>query len=405
MKILILTNKAVFPIQDGLDLPIAKLSESFSKNHEVFFLRTYTCEHIPPEFNTSESQPQHVKKFFTARVNQDQGIKALVKELSLQKPNYFVNDFANPSDLQQLKDIEFDWIWVSPEGLLPLAELIKTTLHPKAKISLGINEPQYTVFANKLHNLKKGRENIGKDLLIKIFRLPFIWLNEKSYLKRADLIHVQTQLELNRLNKMLGSGDNKVVVAPNGIKEELFDVKYTPQERNSILLMTQMDGSRTESLDYFLQHVWKPLIKQNDTLTLHLVGKPPSTTKRKDYLESIPGLNIVGFVDEFKDAFIDKSISVVPIFQNHGLINRVVDSLCAGIPTVGFTEVMQTVDGLINNEHALVADNAEEMIQQINFLITNPNECRRLSENAKKLMIQKPNWEKTGNIILNKMTS
>ena len=90
MKILILTNKAVFPIQDGLDLPIAKLSESFSKNHEVFFLRTYTCEHIPPEFNTSESQPQHVKKFFTARVNQDQGIKALVKELSLQKPNYFV---------------------------------------------------------------------------------------------------------------------------------------------------------------------------------------------------------------------------------------------------------------------------------------------------------------------------
>lgn len=399
MNILFITDKVTFPPKDGIELPNSKIMEGLSNDHNIYILRPFVNKEEKGQVEDQLREPSFIKDSFWVQIKLDSSLKRIADELTIQKPFYFIDKIVQDKDLASFGKINFDWIWVSPVGYLGIAELIKNKYNPKVKIAVGINEPQYTVYEKKWLNLKNGHESISKDVIEKILRLPFVKLNEKKYLKRCDLIHVQTDLEKRRVGKLLGKEHlSKVVVAPNGTKQELLDFKYQNPESKTLLFMTQMDESRGEQIDYFFNKVWLPLLELHPDLKLHLVGKPPSKEKRIR-LEKIPGVKVIGFVDQLMNAFENISICLIPVFQHHGLINRVNDALCAGIPVVGFEAVMDTVDHLEHGIHGYKAKNGEEMVHYISELLKNPEARLKMASSAKALAQARNTWQDSVKLI------
>lgn len=402
MKILFISSNKVFPVKDGVDLPLARFMQELSNKHEVALLRTYSDNERKAELIAGE-RPSFISSYYFLPVKIRGGVKKLIQEFFGIKPFYFIDEIVNEEEWNVFNSVQFDWIWISPEGLLGIAEILKEKYFPKAKFALGINEPQYTVFQNKVRNYLKGREPFSPSVLISAVRLPLIYFHEKRYLKKASLVHVQTNLEKSRLEKMLGKNyADIVVVAPNGIKEELLPLQYHSETMNRILLVTAMDGSVKESVDVFLENVWLKYQKQFPNVKLILVGRSPNEEYRK-FLMSYPNVEVLGFVTTYADAFLGADIALLPLFQNHGLINRVVDTLCAGVPMIGFTDALQTVDNLKNKEHAFTAKNWTELEQYLYELSSSATLRNKVSSSAKLLASSRPNWNKSAEIIETKI--
>ena len=76
----------------------------------------------------------------------------------------------------------------------------------------------------------------------------------ERYLRAVDLTHVQTSKEADKLHAVtVGMGRKpRVVVAPNGIKEELLALpsRGTPEKR--LLYMTHLAGGRASESRWFV---------------------------------------------------------------------------------------------------------------------------------------------------------
>jgi glycosyltransferase involved in cell wall biosynthesis len=228
--------------------------------------------------------------------------------------------------------------------------------------------------------------------------VPWVWFYERQYLREVDIVHVQTSLERIRVDKIIGKRDSKpeIVVAQNGRKTELENVRYQGHNSKRILLMTHLDGGRAREAKWFIEKVWPLITVIEPEASLLLVGRPPKTGSTKEReLRSNKNVKVLGFVDDFGKFLESISIMVVPTLHGTGLVNRVLDALCAGIPIVACPEPLSTITGLIPGKHALSGSNAKEFAEGVLTLLSDPTLRKSLSSEGRKLAKTQPTWHET----------
>src|SRR5690606_12690280 len=104
---------------------------------------------------------------------------------------------------------------------------------------------------------------------------------------------------------------------------------------------------------------------------------------------------IQGFVPNLSEFFETMTISVVPTFHGTGLINRILDSLCASIPTVTTRQAAATFEGLKAGEHLLVSDDAKEFAKHVKSLLGSRESRLKISKRGKEYTLNFPDWNQT----------
>ena len=84
---------------------------------------------------------------------------------------------------------------------------------------------------------------------------------------------------------------------------------------------------------------------------------------------------------------------LAPVFKGYGLINKVLESMAAGVPVVGSADSFNGISEFTNGQHGIIADDAESFVAETLRLLANPIRGREIAYSARALVKKRFSWE------------
>ena len=404
-KALIITDTFPFPPRNGMEVTCYQnVIEFIEKGIEIKFLILYSNASSKKDEELRYRQSNFYSEIEYIEIKEKSLFTKIIQELLLVSPTFLNYKVVNQSlDFSKLIE-NINFIFIPPvKGVYFYTKYlykhinknnITTILHTNDCIS----SYYYGTFLRMLKGFEK-KTLLGFTYII---RYPFIKALEKSYLKKLDFCLVQTKQEKLKIKKMISKKiiDIKpnVLVKKNSPSKELFNLSYASSEMN-ILLMAHFIDNRAYSAIWFIEKVWDQILQKYPHACLYIYGAVDADFISQLDIKHNKNIIFKGFVDTLSDAYVDKIISVVPIFQNNGQITRIIDSMSAGVPCFTTHEALSTIDGAKNRIHAVSSKNADDMTTNILHYLSNKNDLMKLSKNGKDLIYKKLNHKNNIDII------
>lgn len=314
-------------------------------------------------------------------------------ELSLKNPTYLNYEMhkKNISFENILEDINY--VFIPPiKGVLFFVNYLAEYAEEKGiKSIFHTNDCISSYYLGTALRMLKGYEKITFLGLSYLFRYQFIKFLEKKYLQRFDFCMVQTAREKLKLEMLFSSKKSlspKIIVEANKPVKELLNYSYKPNGLN-FLLMSHFIDNRAYSAIWFIKKVWRKVIKIYPGAHLHIYGALDMQSNVYQSVKYEKNITFYGFSSSLKDAYRNKIISIVPIFQDNGSITRITDSLSAGVPCITSPQALSTIDEAQNLKHAIASKNSKKMLSDIINCLDNKEILISLSKNGKELMLKK----------------
>jgi len=145
-----------------------------------------------------------------------------------------------------------------------------------------------------------------------------------------------------------------------------------------------------QGLLWFLEQVWPSLIEVFPDLCFDIAGKAPDQ-RLIDAVKPLKGVQLLGFVEELETLYLESRVCICPLFFGSGIKVKVASSLARGLPVVTTylgAEGLEVMDG----EHLMIADTAEDTASSVITLLSNDVLWNRIAQNSRKLMREKYTW-------------
>ncbi len=380
MKILIITPRIPYPPYRGDKLKIFNISKILAKTNSVTILTFH-------ENRNSLIHLDEIKKYgINIKTVSLPAIASLLKiALAIFKniPFQVAYFFSNKMKSEIKKSIRLNNYDVIYFHLIRSAQYLEAAKGSSALKVLDFTDAvslYLSRFAEVTRNpfkkiaLKSELKRIeGYETIAKKFDTLFICSEkDKDYLEKKKL-HPNIQF------------------LRNGFDAEQFYGTHVPFTKNRIIFTGNMPYFPNHDAALFFTKEVFPLVRENyPTSKFFIVGqKPPADVKR---LES-SNIVVTGFVKDIKREYQLSEVNVVPIRFGAGTLNKVIEALALGIPTVATS---MSVAGLPKElkKYILLADNAESFAEKIIFVFENESIRNNLMKEAQEVVYDLLSWEK-----------
>jgi len=216
---------------------------------------------------------------------------------------------------------------------------------------------------------------------------------ERKVAKDFDLSFITTQKDKDFILK----GDNrKIVVLPNGVKEELLKRGFVGKEEDWLTFFGKMDYQPNEDAClFFAQEVFPKIKKMIPSVEFYIVGMSP--TKKVLGLRKIEGVKVTGRVDD-PYSYLEKSkIVIAPIRFGGGIQNKILEGMALGkavlTTPVGAAGIAEAKAG----KHLIVADHEkpDEMAEKAVLLLRDDELRKKIEGSARSLILENYRWNRT----------
>jgi len=210
-----------------------------------------------------------------------------------------------------------------------------------------------------------------------------LWLKYAS-----DTRNLLKKLLLNFQAKLVRRWETLIINNVQGIapisKEDLAEISLINSKKNMHLTPIGLDFScpmdlvkgeviklyfigkmdwapNKEGLKWFLDTIWPIVSRKRDDLSLNIVGSGD-----RSWLEgyrNLKNINIIGFVDDIKDAYKDASLTIVPIHFGSGTRIKVIESYANNRCMMSTTLGAQGSD--LTYSDYLMVNSSDEWIQAL----------------------------------------
>lgn len=395
MKILIVTDALPFPALNGKQLPIAGLFERISKEYITELL---ILAEKGTEIKDHNVLPKTIKYRGTVPTEKINSKKKLLLSALTLKHSISLYHYDKSSLEKIIGSEQYDFVWLSPAHYYSFISFCNNNnLRFFQKVAIGLNDCKTYQF----------RDSINELIYSRIFKLRYLteWLRsfplqkeERNFLSLADLVHVQTENEAGKVKKVLGKVSKvNIIVAPNGIKEELFNCNYNGIDSNLILFMTHLHGHRLKESEWFIKKVWPFVKKQLPDAKLFIVGTPPKVPI--DYIDADNSIIVHGYADDVHALYNSVRLAVVPTFHGTGLINRILDALAAGVPVVSTPQAIATFPGIKVNEEIVAAKDVRSFADGVIELYNNRNQRQSIAIKGKQYAATQNTWNQSADAV------
>ncbi len=386
-RILLVSDVIPFPPRNGKELPVAKHFEYLSQSHHIEFLllhedEMYFTRH-KPDIPTSFKKAHFLRRHLPTKV------KGVVLELLFGKIRSLQYRYDKSKVQSFMAQNKYDFFWLGTFNCFSFIDYcIKKLKYSFNKVGLSLHDVKTSSYRNA--GIKYLRGNV-RDLqtLQRYLRSPLMKKQERRVLNACDVIHVVSESERLKAEKLVGNSDitQKIIVLPNGIDQSLIVRSYKGYMSNVLLFMTHLHGSRQTEARWFLRKVW-PKIRANSDLELWFVGAPPRSHDKFDDER----IKIKGFVKDLGEILEKVCISILPIFHNCGYINRLHDAMAAGVPVVLTSYPASTAPDLVDGEEIVIANSPEHFAEAVVNLYNDENRRLEISKSGKRYCAQQSNW-------------
>src|SRR5258708_24925106 len=191
--------------------------------------------------------------------------------------------------------------------------------------------------------------------------------------------------ELNAPNVTVVPGGAEVPVrrrsSPNGHKIVIFtgNFAYHPNQDAAIFLINE---------------IWPQLRRVVPQARLRIVGNSPGPSLLRA-ARQFPDVEVTGFVPDLCQHLLEADVALAPIrLGGGGIHNKALEAMACGTPLVVSCRVTGGIQGLPGKDFLVAAD-APEFVRAVCSIFENPGLATALSENGRRLVVEKYSWEKT----------
>lgn len=262
----------------------------------------------------------------------------------------------------------FDLIQVEFYELLSLGYLLPDdveTIFVHHELRYIRNENEMALF-DKPNEEEKMLLEVAKDF-------------EHSALQRYNHIIVLTETDRKILSGFMGRKE-RIYASPAVINLPVISIdKFVPATYRLTFIGGEDHFPNLDAVMWFCQEIAPCLRSQGIHFTFQVVGHWHSFYA-KELIKTCSELELVGYVDNLQ-AFLQGSISIVPIRIGSGMRMKILDAVSSLTPFVTTPKGVEGID-LRNEEECLIADTTTNFTDAITRLIRDEDLQKRLATQA-----------------------
>ncbi|MCB0402377.1 MAG: glycosyltransferase [Flavobacteriales bacterium] len=376
MRVLQICSKPPIPAVDGGCKAMNNITQGLIQaGIEVKVLTLATQKH---PFQPDLMGEAYMKKTGIEHVFIDTQVKVKDAFLNLFSSNsYNIERFDAPEFealiAQTLQAAVYDAVILESLYVTPYLEIIRK--HSEARVLYRAHNVEFEIWQRNAM-LEKGPKRSYLRLLSSRLKKY-----ESDIINRVDAIAAITSKDQDLL-KELGA-TKPVTVVPFGINVS----NYEPQSAeypNSCFHIGSMDWSpNLNGINWLLKQVWPGLQDDSQNAGFYLAGRnmPEELLRLKQ-----KQVHVIGEVEEANEFMNAHDMMLVPLFAGSGMRIKIVEAMALQKTVVATSIAAEGID-VVDGEHILIADTAEEFMTQIRYLWEHPEEKERIARNARELIV------------------
>lgn len=161
---------------------------------------------------------------------------------------------------------------------------------------------------------------------------------------------------------------DRVIVAPNGVDDELLAIPERGSDSDLVLFFGQLDYAPNQNgIRRFLDHGWPSVRAARPHARLRIIGRGASADLER--AAARPGVELVGPVSDIVAELASCRLTLVPIWQGGGTRLKVLESLAAARPVIGTGLGVEGL-GFRDRRHGLVEESPADLGRAIGSLLS-----------------------------------
>ena len=202
----------------------------------------------------------------------------------------------------------------------------------------------------------------------------------------VDRVVVCSELDAER------SGVSNVTVIANGaesVPDAITDRRQLAGDRPTLGFVGALDYEpNTEAVGWFVREVFPIVRDHHPGVRFRVVGRSPGPV---EWIRDVPGVDLIGPVDDVRAELDRTDVSVVPIRVGAGTRLKVVEALAHHLPMVTTTVGCEGID-VIDGRSALIADDARSFADACLRLIDAPELRQSLADAGAQVFVDGYTW-------------
>ena len=212
----------------------------------------------------------------------------------------------------------------------------------------------HNVDAELISSLSRGAPPLAPERWRLRFRAGSMLRTERRAARAADAVLCVSEHDAAEFRRL---GGTRVLVVPNGVDDELFDIGPPPEDTESVLFFGLMAfPPNVQGISRFVREGWPLVARQRPRSVLRVVGAGASPELARALGEG-ERVEFVGAVPDISVELARANVVVVPIWQGAGTRLKVLESLAAARPVVGTPLGVERI-GFEAGKHGLVSEDA-----------------------------------------------
>lgn len=193
----------------------------------------------------------------------------------------------------------------------------------------------------------------------------------------------------------LAGGAARVVTVPNGVDEQFLTGMLPPGHRDGVAFWGNLSfGPNQAALRYFLDEIYVPHLRAVG-VHVRIIG-PNAPAWLQQVASSDPGVELMGFVPDLRDAVAGFPIAVNAMRTGSGLKNKVLEAFGLGLVVVTTTRGVEALGPVTDHEHVRIADEPESFAAAVLELLSDRSQRERLRNQAHALLHSEYDWSVVG---------
>ena len=178
-----------------------------------------------------------------------------------------------------------------------------------------------------------------------------------------------------------------IITITTGVDYKFFsseiDVK---KEKNSVSFVGNFEYPPNVDSLRMIVHEVLPHVRRK--IKIYAIGKVNDSVK-KEFEDKIIFL---GMVDDIRKYVHSTVIFLSPIAYGTGIKTKILEAMAMGMPVITNSVGAEGIN-IINGVNAIVSDDMKKIAYEVERLLDNSEECKRLGKKAKKTIAENYQWE------------
>jgi glycosyltransferase involved in cell wall biosynthesis len=209
---------------------------------------------------------------------------------------------------------------------------------------------------------------------------------EYAGFRRVVVVSREDAAALTALNPIL-----RPVVIRNGVDAVAFAPRLSiERDRDRVVFAGVMDAAPNVTAAEFLAREVMPHLRAAvPSARLVIVGRRPTPAVRR--LSRLPGIDVIGEVDDMPAWLAASSVCVCPMVSGTGIKNKLLEGMACGVPIVATPLALRGTTALPGRD-LLLGEGPELLAGHISFLLQHPRAARSIGAAGRTYVEENHSW-------------